>query len=131
MKFKNGVMLITYADSMSKNIHELQDIIDTYFNGAIAGIHILPFFPSSSDRGFSPVRYDEVDPQFGNWNDMTRLSKKYFLMFDFMINHLSSKSPQFQDFIAKKDKSPFAGMFIRYKDFWPGGEPTEADVRNL
>jgi sucrose phosphorylase len=127
MNTKNGVMLITYANSMGKNISELHNILDRYFSGAIAGAHILPFYPSSSDRGFSPLRYDIVDPEFGDWSDLANLSKKYFLMYDFMINHLSSQSFQFQDFIGRKDKSPYAGMFIRYKDFWPGGEPTKEE----
>ena len=59
------------------------------------------------------------------------VEKKYFLMYDFMINHVSSQSVQFQDFIAGKDESPYAGMFIRYKDFWPKGEPTTADVKKI
>jgi sucrose phosphorylase len=72
-----------------------------------------------------------VDPEFGDWNDLAGLSKKYFLMYDFMINHVSSQSVQFQDFIARKDKSPYVGMFIRYKDFWPNGEPTAGDVKKI
>ena len=131
MKLKNGVMLITYANSMGKNISELQYVLDHYLNGAVAGVHILPFFPSSSDRGFSPVRYDIVDPEFGDWSDLASLSEKYFLMYDFMINHISSQSSYFQDFIAKKDKSPYAGMFIRYKEFWPNGEPTAEDIEKI
>jgi sucrose phosphorylase len=131
MKFKNGVMLITYANSMGKNIRELQKILDHYFDGAIVGIHVLPFFPSSSDRGFSPVRYDIVDLEFGDWNDLTRLAEKYYLMYDFMINHISSLSLYFQDFVAKKDKSPYKGLFIRYKDFWPNGEPTADDIDKI
>lgn len=131
MKFNNGVMLITYANSLGKNIADLQHVLDRYIRGAVSGVHVLPFFPSSSDHGFSPLRYDVVDPEFGDWNDLTRLSKKYFLMFDFMINHLSSQSFHFQDFIAKKDKSPYAGMFIRYKEFWPGGEPTPENIEKI
>ena len=121
MKFKNGVMLITYANSMGKNISELRYVLDHYFDSAVAGVHILPFFPSSSDRGFSPIRYDIVDPEFGDWSDLTGLSEKYYLMFDFMINHLSSQSFHFQDFIARKNESHYAGMFIRYKEFWLTG----------
>ena len=127
MKFKNGVMLITYANSMGNNIRELQSVLDNFFNGAIAGIHVLPFFPSSSDRGFSPVRYDIVDPEFGDWNDLARLAEKYYLMYDFMINHISSQSCYFLDFIEKKKTSLNTGMFIRYKDFWPAGEPTKEE----
>jgi sucrose phosphorylase len=131
VKLKNGVMLITYADSLGRNISALEHVLNRYFKDAVAGVHILPFFPSSSDRGFSPLRYDIVDPGFGDWNDIERLSKKYFLMFDFMINHLSGRSLPFQDFLAHKDKSPYAGMFIRYKDFWPGGEPTAEDIEKI
>jgi sucrose phosphorylase len=131
MKFKNGVMLITYANSMGKNLSDLRFILDRYLTSTITGVHILPFFPSTSDRGFSPTRYDIVDPEFGDWNDLAGLSEKYNLMYDFMINHISSQSFQFQDFIAKKDKSPYAGMFIQYKDFWPDGEPTEEDIEKI
>ena len=131
MKLKNGIMLITYANSLGKNISELKYVLDHYISDAVAGVHILPFFPSSSDRGFSPVQYDIVDPEFGDWDDIAALSKKYYLMCDFMINHISSQSLYFQDFIVKKDKSPYAGMFIRFKEFWPNGEPTADDIDKI
>ena len=131
MRLKNGVMLITYANSLGKNISELQYVLDHYIDGAVAGVHILPFFPSSSDRGFSPMQYDIVNPEFGDWSHLTGLSEKHFLIYDFMINHLSSQSFHFQDFVAKKDKSPYAGMFIRYKEFWPNGEPTPENIEEI
>jgi sucrose phosphorylase len=117
-------MLITYANSLGRNLSELRFALDNYLAAALAGVHILPFYPSSSDRGFSPLRYDAVDSEFGDWNDLTELSRRYYLMYDFMINHLSSQSQQYQDFLAQKDLSDYAGMFIRYKDFWPNGEPS-------
>jgi sucrose phosphorylase len=125
MKLNNGVMLITYADSLGNNLSDLLNVLQQYFAGAISGVHILPFFPSSSDRGFSPLCYDIVDPRFGDWNDLLSLSDKYYLMYDFMINHISSRSPFFQDYIVNKDTSKFAEMFIRYKEFWADGEPTQ------
>ena len=128
MKFSDGVMLVTYANSLGGDLAGLRFALDRYFNGAVAGLHILPFFPSTSDRGFSPVRYDMVDPQFGGWKDLAGLAGDHYLMYDFMINHVSSRSPQFRDFTGRKDVSPWAGMFIRYKDFWPGGEPTAEDL---
>jgi sucrose phosphorylase len=131
MKLNNSAMLITYADSLGKNLADLDYVLEKYFKGAIQGVHILPFYPSSSDRGFSPTRYDVVDPVFGGWKDLEKLAEKYYLMYDFMINHLSSQSAQYQDFLRRKDKSSYAGMFIRYKDFWPGGEPTPADVEKI
>ena len=131
MRLKNGAMLITYANSLGKNMSELSYVLDHYIGKAVDGVHILPFSPSSSDRGFSPVRYDIVAPEFGNWSDITGLSDKYFLMFDFMINHISSQSFQFQDFIAKKEKSPYKGMFIRYKEFWPNGELAAENIEKI
>ena len=55
---KNEVMLITYGDSLGKNFKELEQILDEHYQGAIGSVHILPFFPSSADRGFAPMCYD-------------------------------------------------------------------------
>lgn len=121
-------MLITYADSMGKNLKELKRILKTHFQGAIGGLHILPFFPSSADRGFAPITYEKIDERFGTWEDIEELRKDYYLMFDFMINHISRQSVFFQDFLAQKDKSPYAAMFIRYRDIWPQGEPPEKEL---
>ena len=62
---KNGVMLITYPDSLGRNLSDLSKVVAQYFSKAITGIHILPFFPSSGDRGFAPMTYQEIDPAFG------------------------------------------------------------------
>lgn len=62
---ENKCMLITYADSMENNIRELTQVLDRHFANAVGGIHLLPFFPSSGDRGFAPLGYEEVDPVFG------------------------------------------------------------------
>ena len=128
---KNKIMLITYADSFGRNLKELKEMLDTYFRREIGAVHILPFFPSSGDRGFSPMTYEVVDPAFGTWEDVEALAKDYELMFDFMINHLSRRSDYFLDFIEKHDESKYKDMFLRFKNFWPSGEPTEEDVRRL
>lgn len=125
---KNKIMLITYADSFGKDLKELKWVVDTYFKREINGIHVLPFFPSSGDRGFAPVNYREVDPAFGDWEDVRALAGEYELMFDFMINHLSRRSPEFLDFMEKHESSEYADMFLRFKKFWPGGEPTQEQV---
>ena len=121
---ENKAMLITYADSLGHNLRDLEQTLNGPFDGAFGGVHILPFFPSSGDRGFSPITYREVDPAFGTWEDVDRLGKRYYLMFDYMINHISVKSPEYQDFLAKKDASRYRDFFIRFKDFWKNGEPT-------
>jgi sucrose phosphorylase len=128
MAIKNQIMLITYADSMGKNLRELSEILDKYYDKVIGGLHILPFFPSSADRGFAPMSYKSVDSAFGDWNDIKSLADHHYLMFDFMINHISKSSEYFKDFLMHKDQSKFRDLFIRYKDFWPNGEPSRQDV---
>lgn len=125
---ENKIMLITYADSLGQNLVELEKVIDKYFSKAIAGIHILPFYPSSGDRGFAPVDYHRVDSVFGSWEDIERISGKYYLMVDYMINHISAQSEYYKDFLAAKDESAYKDLFIRFKDFWDNGEPTDEEV---
>lgn len=127
-KATNQIMLITYSDSMGRNIKELTEILDTTIKDAIGGVHLLPFFPSSGDRGFAPMTYREVDPAFGDWEDVKNLSERYYLMYDYMINHISAQSEYYKDFLEKKDASKYKDLFIRYKDFWKNGEPTEEEV---
>ena len=131
MPIRNQIMLITYADSMGKNLKELSEILNKHYDKVIGGLHILPFFPSSADRGFAPMSYKSVDPEFGDWSDIRVLSKKYYLMFDFMINHISRNSEYFQDFLLHKDKSKYKDLFIRYKDFWPNGQPSQQDIDRI
>jgi len=128
MPVPNKIMLITYADSMGRNLKELRYLVKKHFRDAIGGLHILPFFPSSADRGFAPITYEKVDEAFGTWDDIEALREDFYLMFDFMINHISRQSIFFQDFLARKDKSPYATMFIRYRDIWPCGEPTKQEL---
>lgn len=110
-------MLITYPDSMGHNLKDLRHILNRYFKDAVKMVHILPFFPSSGDRGFAPLGYEKVSEEFGDWEDIRMLSEEYPLMFDYMINHISAHSPYYQDFLENKDQSPYRGLFIRYKDF--------------
>ncbi len=121
-------MLITYADSLGKNLKELKEIVDDHFHEEIGSIHILPFYPSSADRGFAPMTYKEVDPAFGTWEDIKAISKDYQLMFDFMINHISRSSKYYQDFVENKEQSPYKDYFIRYSDFWEHGFPTQEEI---
>ena len=130
-KLRNKVMLITYADSLGQNLKELKQALDGYFEGAVDGVHILPFFPSSADRGFAPMRYDRVEETFGDFEDIAALAGDHPLMFDFMVNHISRSSAYFQDFLQNKDASPYKDMFIRFRDFWPGGAPTQEQVDKI
>ena len=128
MKIKNEAMLITYPDSLGNNLQDLEQVLDTHLKGVVGGVHILPFFPSSGDRGFSPMDYTKVDERFGGWEDIKRISEKYYMMYEFMLNHISAQSPYYLDFLEKKEASPYKDYFIRYNDYWPENRPTEADI---
>lgn len=128
MELQNKIMLITYPDSLGKNLAELSQAMERYFKDAVGAIHILPFFPSSGDRGFAPTRYDQVDAAFGDYTQIESLGKDYGLMFDFMVNHLSRSSAQFQDFLQKGADSQWNDLFLDWDQFWPGGEATPAQV---
>lgn len=128
MEFNQKAMLITYADSMGGNLQAFKQVLDKHFDGAIGGVHLLPFFPSSADRGFAPMTYREVDPAFGTWDDVRAIGQTHYLMFDYMINHISRRSEYFKDFAAKKDDSAYRNLFLRYKYFWENGEPTQSQI---
>lgn len=127
----NKIMLITYANTMGRNLKRLDAVLDTFFPGVFGGVHILPFFPSSGDRGFAVIHYDEVEPAFGDWGDIDRLAEKYYLMADFMLNHISIRSEEFQDYMRRGDASPYRDMFIHWDEFWPDGEPSREDIDKL
>ncbi|SHE24979.1 sucrose phosphorylase [Actinomyces glycerinitolerans] len=127
----NQAMLITYADSLGGNLMRLRAALDTHLPGAFGGLHILPFFRSSGDRGFAVIDYDDVDPAFGDWSDIDALGKDYFLMADFMLNHASIRSREFLDYMARGDDSTYRSMFIDWDEFWPEGEPSDEDMELL
>lgn len=124
-------MLITYADSLGNNLNDLSEVMEQYFKGAIGGIHVLPIFPSTGDRGFSPTRYDEMDPKFGTWKDFEELGEKYYLMLDFMINHISKHSEYYKDFQKNGENSKYKDLFLDWNKFWPEGRPTKADIDQI
>ncbi len=100
---EKDIILITYGDLVKtpnqKPLKTLSQLLETYLKGVINFIHILPFFPSSSDRGFAVMDFEEVDPHLGTWDDILELKKDFKLMFDGVFNHVSSKSRWFQEFL--------------------------------
>lgn len=100
---EKDMMLITYGDSIvepdQKPLKTLESFMDTYLNDKINSVHILPFFPYSSDDGFSVIDYSSVNESLGDWQDIEDIAEKYKLMSDLVINHCSSRSAWFQNFI--------------------------------
>jgi hypothetical protein len=83
MSIQNKVNLITYPDSLGSNLLELHYVLRRYLEHAVGGVHLLPFYPSSADRGFSPLTYDEVDPAFGTWGDIEMIGRDFDLTLRF------------------------------------------------
>lgn len=100
---EQDIVLITYGDLLMERgkrpLEALHDFLSVYMRGAINTVHLLPFFPWSSDRGFAIIDYEEVDPRLGTWEDIEELSHNFKLMFDGVFNHASSKSRWFQRFL--------------------------------
>ena len=99
------MVLITYADMVkslprSKSLGALKEFCTARLKGAVSAIHILPFYPWTSDDGFSVVDYREVSPDYGTWDDVSKLGEEFELMFDLVLNHCSSKSPWFKEYVS-------------------------------
>ncbi|KRE48427.1 sucrose phosphorylase [Paenibacillus sp. Soil724D2] len=129
MAVKNQVQLITYPDSMGGNLKTLHHVLKTYFSDIFkGGIHILPPFPSSGDRGFAPLTYLEIEPSFGTWDDIRAIGERFDVLVDLMVNHISRQSPYFQDFLQKGRQSEYADFFITLDKLWEAGKPVQEDI---
>ena len=109
MPIQNKTMLITYSDSLGNNLKDLYENLEKHFGDAVGGVHLLPFFPSTGDRGFAPVDYDQVGSSLWRLGRCQTPGDKYYLMFDFMINHISRQSKYYKDYQEKHDQSALQG----------------------
>jgi sucrose phosphorylase len=111
---ERDAVLITYGDMVQtpgeQPLRTLNQFLTKTIGGSINTIHILPFFPYSSDDGFSIIDYRQVNPALGDWGDISSLNETFSLMFDAVVNHLSAQSQWFEDFLAGRD--PFQDFFI-------------------
>ena len=111
---ERDAVLIVYGDQVQvagePPLATLADFLTAHLGDAITGVHLLPFYPYSSDDGFSVIDYRAVDPRLGDWDDIRRLSERYRLMFDAVINHISRRSEWFQAFT--RGEEPYTGYFV-------------------
>lgn len=100
---EEDVVLITYGDQLYRKgedkLQTLKLALDSYLTDQVSIVHILPFYPFTSDDGFSITDYYAVDPGLGNWDEIEKLSKDFKLLFDAVINHNSSESDWFKGFL--------------------------------
>ncbi len=113
---EKDMVLISYGDAFKghegETLSVLHQTVQTHNRGAINTIHLLPFFPYSSDRGFAVVDFRSVDPRMGTWERIREMDTEYDLMFDGVMNHCSSSSKIFQEFLQGNPR--FKDFFIAY-----------------
>jgi sucrose phosphorylase len=118
-------ILITYGNSVMREgelpLHTLHRFLNKHLSETIKGVHILPFFPFSSDDGFSVMDFLQVNPSLGDWEDVEAIGKDYRLMSDLVINHMSSRSLWFDNFKKRRDPG---------KDYFAEGDP-DADYSQV
>lgn len=111
---ERDIIAITYGDSLLRPdetpLHTLKQFFDQHSEGLLTGIHILPFYPWSSDDGFAVLDYSSVNEALGDWSDVQAIARDYDLMADLVINHCSGRSLWFENFL--KGRSPGAGYFF-------------------
>lgn len=115
---EKDAMLITYGDMVREPtrppLQTLADFCRTHLADVLTSVHILPFYPSTSDDGFSVVDYKTVDPALGDWHDVAQLGHQFRPMFDAVINHVSASSEWFRAFL--RDDPEFRDWFVVSSD---------------
>lgn len=130
---KNQVQLITYVDRFGGgDLKTLQELLAGPLEGLFGGIHVLPFFYpiDGADTGFDPIDHSQVDKRLGSWKDIEALGQSVELVVDLIVNHISSSSHQYRDFIEKGKNSTYAGMFLTLDGVFPDGVSSK-DLLNI
>jgi sucrose phosphorylase len=111
---EQDAMLITYGNSIQDGTHKpldlLHDFLLRHLRGVVNGVHILPFFPYTSDDGFAVTDYRAVNPQLGDWADIRRIAGDFHLMSDLVLNHVSSQGPWFNAY--RQGQPPYDRFFF-------------------
>ena len=111
---ERDALLITYADQVSEPgvapLRTLANFCERRLADVLSGVHILPFYPWSSDDGFSVKDYFAVAPEYGTWDDLAAFRSRFDLMFDAVFNHASAQGDWFQRFM--RDEPEFRDYFV-------------------
>jgi sucrose phosphorylase len=111
---QSDAIVITYGDTLQaegeKPLVTLKRFLDSNSEDLLTGVHILPFYPWSSDDGFAVIDYSSVNEALGDWDDIRSIAADYDLMADLVINHCSSRNAWFENFL--QDREPGKGYFF-------------------
>ncbi|WP_460274108.1 sugar phosphorylase [Celeribacter sp. ULVN23_4] len=111
---ETDTLVITYGNSLIDGQHKpldlLRDFLNRYLSGTVHGVHILPFFPFTSDDGFAVTDYRQVNSTLGDWADIQRIGSEFRLMSDLVLNHVSSMSTWFTEY--RQGHEPYDKFFV-------------------
>ena len=111
---EHDALVITYGNSFVDGAHKpldlLRDFLHRNLKGTVNGVHILPFFPFTSDDGFAVSDYKAVNPVLGGWQDIQRIAGEFKLMSDLVLNHVSSQGTWFNDYL--QGRAPYDQFFF-------------------
>ena len=122
---QNKVQLITYVDRLTGGgLKELNELLNGDLKGLFGGIHVLPFFYpiDGVDAGFDPIDHRKVDARLGSWDDIKILSGDLDVMADLIVNHISSESPEFTDYLEHGSQSAYAPMILTKDHVFTNGD---------
>ena len=112
---EKDVMVITYGDSIKTPseppLKTLKNVLDQYLKESVSMVHILPYYPYSSDGGFAVKDYDAINPDLGSWQEVNEISQDYRIMADLVVNHCSSEHPWFESFC--RGESDYEDFFVQ------------------
>jgi sucrose phosphorylase len=122
------VELLAYADRLGGDLRRLRSLLDGPLRD-FGGVHILPFFVpfDGGDAGFDPIDHGTVDPRLGTWEDVRAIAARREVTADLIVNHVSSESAEFVDWLAHGERSAHDGMFLTFDTVFPDGA-SEADI---
>ena len=124
----NKVQLIAYINRLVEGgLPELLEVLNTEFKDLFGGIHILPFyFPiDGSDAGFDPIDHASVDPRLGTWADLAMIGQRWDVMADLIVNHMSTESEPFKDYLKHGEKSEYKELFLTKSSVFKEADPEE------
>jgi len=111
---QKDVVIITYGDTFLRPgklpLEELRAFLKKRVGDLVSWVHVLPYFPWSSDDGFAVSDYCQVNQELGDWSSIEALSAEYSLMSDLVVNHCSASHEWFCQF--QQGEEPGCHFFI-------------------
>ena len=130
---KDRVQLIAYVDRFGNgDLRSFNELLTGALEGLFGCVHLLPFFYpiDGADTGFDPIDHTAVDGRLGDWKDVRAIAEHTDIMADLIVNHISTESREFKDYLAKGDESESAELFISFDDVFPDGA-TAAEILGI